>query len=252
MIKIYLLTVLCILHIYGISQIVDLKIPKKVTYITTEDTVGPVSNLFDEFKAIGWSKTGNFAYIVEPADEACGCYFFEIHIINTNNNKSIWSWKYSDENAADKRSMATIDTVWKLHKKMLIKKLNEAGIVQQQQIVLIPKQTLQKTKSIQLNEVQTMFESVDYGTMLKDYKLYAKEKNIKYPNKLGKQIFYKKFATWEKDRKVWFSYWMQANAIGAIKSPYSNQYLLLHKILQRGWEGTPYVIKLEVSGLKIK
>jgi hypothetical protein len=36
----------------------------------------------ESFYPIGWSRDGNFAYYLEPVDEACGCYFAQLFILD--------------------------------------------------------------------------------------------------------------------------------------------------------------------------
>ena len=38
---------------------------------------------------IGWSRDGKFAYVEEPVDDACGCYFAEVHIVDLRTDRSL-------------------------------------------------------------------------------------------------------------------------------------------------------------------
>lgn len=42
----------------------------------------------ENFFPIGWSKDGKFAYYLEPVDEACGCYFGKLVIVDLKNDAS--------------------------------------------------------------------------------------------------------------------------------------------------------------------
>src|SRR5688572_4978733 len=50
----------------------------------------PAKLMTENFYPIGWSRDGKFAYLVEPPDEACGCYFAEIVIVNLKTDKVLW------------------------------------------------------------------------------------------------------------------------------------------------------------------
>ncbi len=227
------------------SQTFVYNIPKEVDYISKLDTVGYVKNLYASFLPIGWSTSGKFAYALEPPDEACGCYFFELHIFDVITNKDWFTWQYSDENKGVKSGTSTIDTVWAQMKIFFYKKLIQAGIGQQKKIELMKDLF---TNNVDFISITKKIETIDYGEMVKEYTIIKKEKNKKYINKLGDIIYYKKYASWEKERKIWTSYVIDVNTVGYIKSPFTNHHILLHNVMHRGWEGSPHVFHIEVSG----
>ena len=63
-----------------------------------EKDMADLEFLEDKFYPIGWSKDGKFAYFVEPADEACGCYFGTFVIQDLKTDKVLWQHRHvSDE-----------------------------------------------------------------------------------------------------------------------------------------------------------
>jgi hypothetical protein len=57
--------------------------------------------LREKFYPIGWSKDGKFAFLVEPPDEACGCYFAHLVIQDLLTDKILWERKYEGEEAVE-------------------------------------------------------------------------------------------------------------------------------------------------------
>ena len=53
--------------------------------------------LREKLYPIGWSKDGKFAYLTEPPDEACGCYFVSIFIVDLRTDKILWTEKYDND-----------------------------------------------------------------------------------------------------------------------------------------------------------
>lgn len=89
--------------------------------------------LREKFFPLGWSKDGNFAYLVEPADEACGCYFAHLVIQDLKTDKILWEHKYD----GDGNRKESLKTYWKKNKKEISAKLAEHRIVAQKQFEII-------------------------------------------------------------------------------------------------------------------
>ncbi len=221
------------------------RIPNIVEYAVPNDTMERLQNLHDVIRPIGWSKDGKFAYILEPADEACGCYFFEIHIIDIKTNKTIWTWRYSDENKGEKSGTTTINDVWAEQKKTFTKKLNEAKIFQLKTDLKLEPVWNENGQAITKYELSnTLYEGEDWGRML--FAASIKKLNGT-PN--APTIYQKQYATWDKERKIYVSYVRDSELRGYFSSPYEKRIVMLHCLRQRGWEGTPNVLRPELIGL---
>src|SRR5690606_32256111 len=80
----------------------------------------------ESFYPIGWSRDGKFAYYVEPADEACGCYFGRFVIQDLKTDKILWQDEYTGEMEVVPEE--TLDSFWPKKQKEYAAKLKEYGI----------------------------------------------------------------------------------------------------------------------------
>jgi hypothetical protein len=247
----FLLTLIITTNLY--TQNAVYTVPSVLIFNNThfKDTSIEIANLTDSFRPIGFSKTGNFAYVLEPADEACGCYFFEIFILNKQ-NKVLWHYKYSDENkyqtqrVLEDRAYANIDTVWLQYNTIIQKKLNHYQIIQQNNWKITQLPIKNGSPNLFYTSYPQFYNSVDFGKMVKKYTLYQSKKvNGKT---IKSKVYEQQIATWEKDRKIWFSMVLNVTTVGYINNPVlKNHGIYIHHLLQRGWEGTPYVESLTIS-----
>ncbi len=144
------------------------KVPAELSYISKKEGFS-----YDKFYPIGWSDDGKFAYIVEPADEGSGLYFFEIHVYDIVNNKDIWAWKYEGEDGE------SVQSVWNKNTELFHKNLNEHNIAQNKKF------NLQKGKmSHQGNDYEIVMDSKletdqDFGIdIIKGVKLTMKSPQL--------------------------------------------------------------------------
>ena len=67
----------------------------------------------ENFYPVGWSKDGKFAYYVEPVDEACGCYFGKLVIVDLKKDAVVWQFDYSSEDDAENsKKPKTLAALW--------------------------------------------------------------------------------------------------------------------------------------------
>ena len=113
--------------------------------------------LLDKFYPIGWGKDGSFAFIEEPADEACGCYFFEFNLIDKEGNE-IYQWK--PEEPPETGSVAQM---WKDNEALFKGKLAEYA-VRQERFKLLPQEFNLKGKKFTVSVKQEMKNNDFVGT----------------------------------------------------------------------------------------
>jgi hypothetical protein len=85
----------------------------------------------ENFYPIGWSKDGNFAYYVEPVDEACGCYFARLFILDLKTDKVLWKFEHEGDSFEEEKEAGkpyTFSALWRANQKMFSDKLREHGI----------------------------------------------------------------------------------------------------------------------------
>jgi hypothetical protein len=85
----------------------------------------------ENFYPIGWSKGGNFAYYVEPFDEACGCYFAKLFITDLKTDKVLWKFEHEGDSLEEDRKAGkpySLATLWRAKRKLFSRKLREYGI----------------------------------------------------------------------------------------------------------------------------
>ncbi len=199
-------------------------IPKRVDFIS--DSGG---RLISYFLPIGWSKSGKFAYITEPADEACGCYFFEIAIMDLVTDKLIWNWKFEGEDQVE-----TIQSVWTKNLKLFENKLNEYGI-------------------IQLNEFKLQKTSFESDDKQYNIELFTESnKNWDFENLQTLRIDVKSQELGQKTITNYnlkeYDFVLEAGLSGHIKSPFEDRIAVIYYQVIRGWEGPPNVIKFKITG----
>ncbi len=78
------------------------------------------------FYPIGWSRDGKFAYLWEPADEACGCYFAEIIVQDLKTDKILWKEKIDGE--MEPKIPETLENFWPNVQKRFSAKLRQYKI----------------------------------------------------------------------------------------------------------------------------
>jgi len=205
--------------------------PKTLKYFPLE---GPY--LIDNFRPIGFSDKGMFAYVVEPADEACDCYLFNLYIQNLSNDKI--EWKFEIQKDVSEKNY-NIDSIWNTKDSLFTAKLNQYRIVQLKDIDL-QKNVLKinnKKYYYQFNK-QTKFDD--------DYQIdWVKMGTLKITeeNKPEKTVFsYKETA---------YSYVLNAGMSGYLKSTIDNQLAFILWHARWGYEGTPYVVSFKVVGTKL-
>lgn len=201
----------------------------------SEDYYGRNFNLVSHFRPIGWSEDGKFAYVEEPADQACGCYFFEIKIQDMITDSITWKWEYvgDEENPA----YEDMDGLWAGEYQRIKKALNKHKIV--------PEEKTTFTKGAEFSVGDTDYKIYldlsqrktewNYFEAITDEKIRVEQKGA------GSKTVY---AYKEKE----FSLLLDANIVGVLKSPFQDRIAVLYRKEIRGYEGPPNVLECALFG----
>jgi hypothetical protein len=186
--------------------------------------------LYDKFFPIGWSKSGKFAYIVEPADEASGLYWFEIVILDIVNKKIIWNWKPEESEEGN------LESTWEENYQLFKKHLTESEILQQQKMELKPAKTTYKGNDYELVLDKKNITDPDFGFEV------VKESNITLvSDELGRKLV----ANIKEDA---YSRVIGAILPGYLLSPFDDRIVVVFRKERVGYEGPPNVVYFELLG----
>jgi len=212
------------------EQTGDYSIPKELPYSTKGTNL-----LIDKFYPVGWSQDGKFAYIVEPADEACGCYFFDLYIKDMISDKTIWVWNYNDEGKGD-----NLDKVWTKNYTIFAAQFKTNKIIQQASF-----RFNKPTFSYSGNQYDIIMElklkkDTDFGfDVMKEMKINVKSKQ------LGTKNIYSY-------KEMEYAMVLHADVVGYIKSPYEDRIVVIHTEERRGYEGPPNVVYFKLTGCHLR
>lgn len=113
----------CAVCAQDVQRAADYKRPVKSSAISR--------NLTESFYPIGWSKDGKFAYIVEPADIACDCYFANLIIKDLKTDTVLWNFDYESGTFNEKdNTPKSLPAFWRFNERLFSKKLREYKIRQ--------------------------------------------------------------------------------------------------------------------------
>jgi hypothetical protein len=191
--------------------------------------------LFQKFYPIGWSKDGNFAYVIEPADEAAGLYFFKLKVQNMISDKDVYSWEPDED-----PETGSIKQMWKDNQMTFAAKLNELKIIPQNDIKLLGTEFSTEEGKFKVTIENTMETDPDFGfEVVKSTNIYIKSAE------LGTKRIY---SYTEKDYNQCLGRIVQ----GVIKSPYEKRIAVLVKEELRGYEGPPNVVREFLVGADLE
>ena len=192
--------------------------------------------LFDKFYPIGWSKDGHFAYIVEPADEASGLYFFKFIIQNMISDKVVYQWELDPDEEVESGS---VKQMWKDYETVFVEKLNKYGIIQQKNFKLEGSEFTKNDKKFKVVIENEMATNEDFGfEVVKNTQI-----NLKSPELGEKQIY----NYTEKEFNLCVGKIIQ----GVLISPHENRVAVMVKTENCGYEGPPNVISQFLVGTNL-
>ena len=190
------------------------------------------SLLRETFYPIGWSKNGAFAYYVEPADEACGCYFAQLVIQDMRTDKVLWERSYNSENGgAD-----TLKKYWAKSRKEFSRKLAQYGIRAQKKFAL-QSSAFNYQKDVLTPELKNNTNTEDEFAVSGNIgvQLISKQKG-------RKTIYERKF-----DPKKYEGF-LDAEIAGSLLSPFETRAAIIMVETYRGWEGLPHITQIRIVG----
>lgn len=200
--------------------------PEEIIY---NQSVGDV--IPDRFYPIGWSKNGNFAYIIEPADEGLGNYMMGVVVISLISDEVIWDWW--TEPGVDEELYR--EEIWKDNYDEFKENLNEYGIIQQRDMELLDdyfvydKQDFILRIEVERNDDNAM--GIETVALSKTY--------LKSPQ-LGEKLVAEKI--YEE------SMILGQQVVGCFVSPYEERIAIVIKSERWGWEGPPNIVEYEIIG----
>jgi hypothetical protein len=191
------------------------------------------------FYPIGWSRDGKFAYYVEPADEACGCYFAEIVVQDLVTDKVVWSEKYSSD-ILEKPEDENLDSFWAKKQKKYSAKLNQYGIVPVDNPRLVFP-SIESDGDVLTPKVAVRIKTDDDLEVIGNVTVSLESK--RRGSKVVLRDVYKKGEV---------SGFRNAEIAGVLKSPFVDRIAIIIVEEYRGWEGPPNITGIKVSGASLK
>lgn len=190
------------------------------------------ATLREKFYPIGWSRDGKFAYYVEPADEACGCYFAQLVIQDLRTDKILWQRRYNSEQSG----VNTLKKYWARSRKEFSRQLAQYGIKAQKQFIL-QNSAINYQKDVLTPEIKVNTISDDGFSVTGDVVLQLISK------KMGRKTIYeKKFDP----KKV--EGFLDAEISGSLLSPFEPRAAIVMIETYRGYEGPPHVTRIKIVG----
>jgi len=193
------------------------------------------------FYPIGWSRDGKFAYYTEPVDEACGCYFAELAIVDLRTDKVLWEFKNEANDRVDKDGAPIEDDIaklWKRNEKLFVDKLREHKIEQVARFSLLPPTFRSAGKSYSAKMATVRGNDEDYTRRVRKLDL-----KLTSPLLGSKSLF---SAEYKPDEM--YSSPLDVGVAGALKSPYENRVVVVMLTVVRGWEGPPHTVGINIAG----
>ena len=202
---------------------------------------GPIQGLSaDGFYPIGWSRDGKFAYYSEPVDEACGCYFAELHIVDLRTDKVLWEFKNKPMERMDEKGTPVEDNMrklWSRNEKMFAEKLREHGIEQVPRFALLP--STFRSAGKMYSAVVTKVKGDDGDGLRRVRKMSL---DLSTPT-LGKKSLY----ALEHKGDDMYGASLDAAVAGVFISPFEKRAAVVMIKVQRGWEGPPHTVEPQIA-----
>ena len=189
----------------------------------------------ENFFPIGWSKDGKLAYYTEPGDEACGCYFGHLTILDTVNDKVLWSFKYDGIDDQETPKYKAITDLWRKNQKLFSGKLNQYGIIPQGRFALLTFPINHAGDQLRANlklEESKDDESRLYGPIKK----VTLQISSRGGTKTVHEESYPEYGP------------LDVKVLGYLKSPYEQRVAIILLGVQRGYEGPPHVTNVTIVG----
>ena len=202
---------------------------------------GPIQRLYaDGFYPIGWSRDGKFAYYSEPVDEECGCYFAELIIQDLRTDKILWKFENKPQERLDEKGEIIPDDMeklWARNAKVFAEKLREHGIEQVARFPLLPLTFRSGGKGYTAR--LTVLKGDDGDGLTRARKISL---NLSSP-RLGRKSLVSETHTGDL-----YGAPLDAALAGVFKSPFEDRAAVVMLKVQRGWEGPPHTVTVQIAG----
>ena len=196
----------------------------------------------ENFFPIGWSKDGKFAYYLEPVDEACGCYFGKLVIVDLRNDAVVWQFDYTseDDDERDSKKPKSLAALWAANRKLFADKLNENNIEPQRgaRVLLFPisYKTDRVTPGLSIERKPLSEDERIYGDITRARVELSSRQNGK------KTVF---------DQKYPEAKPLYVGMLGYLRSPFEPRVAIILVEIYRGYEGPPHVGQLRIAGASL-
>jgi len=208
----------------------DYKKPSQINFLKQRKA----EVLTDVLKPIGWSKDGKFAYLIEYADEACGCYSMKMSILDAKKNKELWSTEYND--GGDKKDLTFY---WSAKYDSIKMILNKYGIIQNKTDLRLESNVFELDgKQYALNIKSTMVKEPDFGIdVVEEAEIHIKSSSTEI--KIADCPI-------SKPSRI-----MSVMTAGFIRSPFDNLIAIVFNGERIGYEGPPHVVTVDITGFDL-
>lgn len=212
----------------------QLTLPKATVIEAYQD---PLPNLLlpTTFYAVGFSQDGKFAYFTEPADEACGCYFFDFFIQDLVTDRILWQYHFNSDRSELKDPPENPTEMWTQKGEEFQAKMARYGIkwtypkLQPLSPAFPEIQFQNKTKDMTA-EFGTVFTTASTLTAHHAGQGQKRISSLSFPN----------------------DYVHTIEVGGFFKNPFEERAALLILKTNRGWEGLPKTLQFEVIGVHLE
>jgi hypothetical protein len=197
--------------------------------------------LIDKFYPIGWSKDGKFAYYLEPVDEACGCYFGKLVIVDLKNDAVLWQFDYTSEDDEERgpKKPESLAALWTANRKLFSSKLNENNIEPQRPVRVLPFPINYKTERV------APVLSVERKPMSEADRIYGDvaRARVQLTSRKGKKTVL--------DQEYSEAKPLYVGIVGYLKSPLEPRVAIILVEIYRGYEGPPHVGAVRIVGASL-
>ena len=193
---------------------------------------------------IGWSRDGKFAYYLEPVDEACGCYFAELVILDLKTDKVLWSFDYDSEAIDDAKREGkpySLETLWNANRQLFSDKMREHSIEPQARFSLLYFPARQKGEL--LTATLTTIEKKGLTDDQRNYGIIGKATLQLHSNRRGKKTILDDSYSETRPLRV--------GLLGYIRSPFEPRIAVVLMKVIRGWEGPPHTGDVQIVGASL-
>jgi hypothetical protein len=199
----------------------------------------------ESFYPIGWSRDGKFAYYLEPVDEACGCYFAKLYILDLKTDKVLWSFDYDSEAIDEAKQQGkphSLDTLWAVNHELFSDKLREYAIEPQVRFGLL------------------FFPANNKGELLRATLRTKEKKGLTEEERpygiIGKATLQLNSSRRGKKTVLDHSYGkslpLHVGLLGYVKSPFEPRIAVVLMRIMRGYEGPPHTGRVQIVGASLE